>query len=45
MSLDAVIGGIQPKLAGIQDAIVIPFNPPPIPGLGRRVASSSGCRT
>jgi len=34
MSLDAVIASIQPKLAGIQDAIVIPLNPPPIPGLG-----------
>jgi multidrug efflux pump len=34
MSLDAVIAGVRPKLAGIQDAIVIPVNPPPIPGLG-----------
>ena len=34
MSLDAVIASIRPKLAGIQDAIVIPLNPPPIPGLG-----------
>jgi multidrug efflux pump len=34
LSLDAVIASIRPKLAGIQDAIVIPLNPPPIPGLG-----------
>ncbi len=34
LSLDAVIASIQPQLAGIQDAIVIPLNPPPIPGLG-----------
>jgi multidrug efflux pump len=34
MSLDAVIASIRPKLAGIEDAIVIPLNPPPIPGLG-----------
>jgi multidrug efflux pump len=34
MSLDAVIASIRPRLAGIQDAIVIPLNPPPIPGLG-----------
>jgi multidrug efflux pump len=34
MSLDDVIAGIRPKLAGIQDAVVIPLNPPPIPGLG-----------
>ena len=32
--LDAVIASIRPKLAGISDAIVIPLNPPPIPGLG-----------
>jgi multidrug efflux pump len=29
-----VIASIRPQLAGIQDAIVIPLNPPPIPGLG-----------
>jgi multidrug efflux pump len=34
LSLDAVIASIQPKLAGISDAVVIPLNPPPIPGLG-----------
>ena len=34
LSLDAVIASIQPKLAAIQDAVVIPLNPPPIPGLG-----------
>jgi multidrug efflux pump len=36
MSLDAVIASIRPKLAGIEDAIVIPLNPPPIPGLGNQ---------
>jgi multidrug efflux pump len=34
LSLDAVIASVRPKLAAIQDAIVIPLNPPPIPGLG-----------
>jgi len=34
LSLDAVIASLQPKLAGMQDAVVIPLNPPPIPGLG-----------
>jgi multidrug efflux pump len=34
LSLDAVIESVRPKLAGIEDAIVIPVNPPPIPGLG-----------
>jgi multidrug efflux pump len=34
MSLDDVMASIQPRLAGIQDAVVIPLNPPPIPGLG-----------
>jgi multidrug efflux pump len=34
MSLDALLADIRPQLAAIQEAVVIPFNPPPIPGLG-----------
>jgi multidrug efflux pump len=34
MSVEAVIAAIAPQLAGIRDAVVIPLNPPPIPGLG-----------
>ncbi|NJD31594.1 MAG: multidrug efflux RND transporter permease subunit [Gammaproteobacteria bacterium] len=34
LSLDAMIAGIAPELAQIEDAYVIPLNPPPIPGLG-----------
>ncbi|MDH4105691.1 MAG: efflux RND transporter permease subunit, partial [Gammaproteobacteria bacterium] len=34
MSLDALLAGIKPQLASIKEAVVIPFNPPPIPGLG-----------
>jgi multidrug efflux pump len=34
LSLDGVIASIRPKFASIEDAIVIPINPPPIPGLG-----------
>jgi len=34
MSLDAVIASIVPQFASIKDAVVIPINPPPIPGLG-----------
>jgi multidrug efflux pump len=29
-----MIGAVAPQLAAIQDAVVIPINPPPIPGLG-----------
>ena len=34
LSLDGVIASIRPKFAAIEDAVVIPINPPPIPGLG-----------
>jgi multidrug efflux pump len=34
LSLDAMIAAIAPELAQIEDAYVIPLNPPPIPGLG-----------
>ncbi|HQR23860.1 MAG TPA: multidrug efflux RND transporter permease subunit [Steroidobacteraceae bacterium] len=34
LSLDAMIAAIAPELAQIEDAYVIPINPPPIPGLG-----------
>jgi len=33
-SVDAMIASIAPQLATIKDAVVIPINPPPIPGLG-----------
>jgi multidrug efflux pump len=34
LSLDGVIASMRPKFAAIADAVVIPINPPPIPGLG-----------
>ncbi len=34
LSVDAMIAAVAPRLAAIQDAVVIPINPPPIPGLG-----------
>ena len=34
LSADDLIAAIKPKVAAIEDAIVIPLNPPPIPGLG-----------
>src|SRR5207237_5443799 len=33
-SVDAILAQLRPKLAAIQDAIVFPFNLPPILGLG-----------
>ncbi|UCE64280.1 MAG: efflux RND transporter permease subunit, partial [Nitrospirota bacterium] len=34
LSLGAILGGLQPQLANIQEAIVVAFPLPPIPGLG-----------
>lgn len=33
-SMGGVLADIRPKLAAIPTAMIIPFNPPPIPGLG-----------
>lgn len=33
-SLEAIIDGLRPKLMSISDGLVIPFQPPPIEGLG-----------
>jgi hydrophobe/amphiphile efflux-1 (HAE1) family protein len=34
LSLRGIVKGVAPKLAAIPTATIIPFNPPPIPGLG-----------
>ncbi|MGF1649013.1 MAG: efflux RND transporter permease subunit [Hyphomicrobiaceae bacterium] len=34
VSLRGILTGLAPKLAAIPSATIIPFNPPPIPGLG-----------
>jgi hydrophobe/amphiphile efflux-1 (HAE1) family protein len=34
LRLDAILRSVTPKLLGIPSATIIPFNPPPIPGLG-----------
>jgi hydrophobe/amphiphile efflux-1 (HAE1) family protein len=34
LGLRAIMGGLAPRLLAIPSATVLPFNPPPIPGLG-----------
>ncbi len=34
LNLRSILMGVAPKLAAIPQATIIPFNPPPIPGLG-----------
>ncbi|MEQ8844172.1 MAG: multidrug efflux RND transporter permease subunit [Phycisphaerales bacterium] len=34
LTVDAVVASLRPKLGKIRDGLVIPINPPPIPGLG-----------
>jgi len=34
LSIRGILTGIAPKLAAIPSATIVPFNPPPIPGLG-----------
>jgi hydrophobe/amphiphile efflux-1 (HAE1) family protein len=34
LSLRGILSSVAPKLAAIRSATIIPFNPPPIPGLG-----------